>query len=75
MMGQDAAPAGGRQTLLPLLGGAEAPPAGTMTRREELADGGPLGLPEARRHGCPKGAVPESQRRGEAERRKRGPAP
>ena len=39
MMGQGAAPARGRRTLLPLPGGAGAPPAGTMTCREELADG------------------------------------
>ena len=38
-VGSDAAPAGGRRTLLPLPGGAGAPPAGTTTRREELADG------------------------------------
>ena len=38
-MEQDAAPAGRRRTLLLLPGGAGAPPAGTMTCREELADG------------------------------------
>ena len=37
MMGQGAAPARGRRTLLPLPGGAGAPPAGTMTCREELS--------------------------------------
>jgi hypothetical protein len=31
-----------------LPGGAGAPPGGTRTSCEELADGGPLGLPEAR---------------------------
>ena len=40
MMEQDVAPARGRRTLLPLPGGAGAPLAGTMTRREELADTG-----------------------------------
>ena len=38
MMKQDVAPARGRRTLLPLPGGAGAPLAGTMTRREALAD-------------------------------------
>ena len=40
MMEQDVAPARGRRTLLPLPGGAGTPLAGTMTRREELADTG-----------------------------------
>ena len=40
VMEQDVAPARGRRTLLPLPGGAGAPLAGTMTRREELADTG-----------------------------------
>ena len=40
MMGQDAALAGGRGTLLPKLpSGAGTPPGGTRTSREELADG------------------------------------
>src|SRR5450759_2386974 len=74
-VGSDAAPAGGRRTLLPLPGGAGAPPGGTMTPCEELADGG-QGLPEAR-----KARSPERDRRlragGRAKRRvrKRGPAP
>jgi hypothetical protein len=34
-------------TRLALPGGAGAPPAGTTTRCEELADGGPPGAPEA----------------------------
>jgi hypothetical protein len=34
-------------TLLLHSGGAGVPPGGTTTPREELADGGPLGLPEA----------------------------
>src|SRR5471030_2944849 len=75
MMEQDAAPAGRRRTLLLHSGGAGAPLGGTMTPREELADGGLLALPEARRCGYPKGAAPESRRRDEMERRKRGPAP
>src|SRR5450755_3463473 len=74
-VGSDAAPSGRRRTLLLLPGGAGVPPGGTMTPREELADGGPCSLPEARRCGCPKGAAPESRRRDETERRKRGPAP
>jgi hypothetical protein len=41
MMEQDAAPAGRRRTLLLHSGGAGVPPGGTMTPREELADGGP----------------------------------
>jgi hypothetical protein len=49
MMEQDAAPAGGRRTLLPPPGGAGAPPGGTTTPCEELADGGPSGLPEAQK--------------------------
>jgi hypothetical protein len=43
-VGSDAAPAGGRRTLLPHSGGAGAQPGGTMTPCEELADGGPLRL-------------------------------
>src|SRR5664279_5813616 len=76
LAGSDAAPAGRRRTLLLHSGGAGAPPGGTTTPREELADGGLLGLPEARRCGCPKGASVEgATRQAEAERRKRGPAP
>jgi len=75
MMEQDAAPAGVGITHPTHSGGAGVPPGGTMTPREELADGGPCGLPEARRCGCPKGAVLEGRRRDETERRKRGPAP
>jgi len=41
-VGPDAAPARGRRTLLPLPGGAGAPPGGTTAPCEELADGGPL---------------------------------
>jgi hypothetical protein len=40
-----------------LPGGDGAPLGGTMTSRQELADGGPHGSPEARRHGRPKGVV------------------
>jgi len=43
MMEQDAAPAGRRRTLLLHPGGAGAPPAGTRTRCEELADEAGLG--------------------------------
>ena len=45
MMEPDAAPAGGRRTLLPHPGGAGAPPGTTMSPCEELADGGRLGRP------------------------------
>jgi hypothetical protein len=41
MAGSDAAPADMRRTLLLHSGGAGVPPGGTMTPREELADGGP----------------------------------
>ena len=75
MMEQDAAPAGVGITHPTHSGGAGVPPGGTMTPREELADGGLLGLPETRRCGCPKGAALESRRRDKTERRKRGPAP
>ena len=62
MMEQDAAPAGRRRTLLLLPGGAGAPPAGTMTCREELADGRAFRpargltarLPKSGRAGTPK---------------------
>ena len=55
MMEQDVAPARGRRTLLPLPGGAGAPPGDTRIPREELADGGPQTLPEAFRQGRQKG--------------------
>src|SRR5664279_5281331 len=74
-VGSDAAPAGVGITRPTHSGGAGVPPGGTMTPREELADGGLLGLLEARLCGCPKGAASESRRRDETERRKRGPAP
>ena len=67
MMEQDAAPAGGRRTLLPLPGGAGASPGGTMTPCEELADGGPQGLPETR-----KARSPERDRRLRAGGRRNG---
>ena len=75
-MEQDAAPAGVSRSRLTLPGGAGAPPAGTMTRREELADG---------RANAPAGgslcaAAQKGPRRIESTadvggRRKRGPAP
>ena len=68
MMEQDVAPARGRRTLLPLPGGAGAPLAGTMTRREELADTGanaPVDSAarrrEKRRDGAPRGATPSRE--------------
>ena len=49
MMGPDAAPAGGDKRSHPRSGGAGAPPGGTRTSCEELADGAkPLALPDAR---------------------------
>jgi len=70
MMEQDAAPAGGRRTLLPLPGGAGAPPGGTMTPCEELADGGRKACPRLERRGHPKGIAasePEAVRNGASE--------
>ena len=47
---------------------------GTTTPREELADGGPLGLPEVLRQGRPKGAsVERAARQGETVRQKARP--
>jgi hypothetical protein len=67
MMEQDAAPAGGRRTLLPHSGGAGVPPGGNTTPREELADGGPCGLPEARKAmPTQKGAEPQSRRQSQS---------
>jgi len=75
-VGSDAAPAGVGITRPTHSGGAGVPPGGTMTPREELADGGPSGLPEVLRQGRPKGASVEgAARQTETERRKRGPAP
>src|SRR5450759_1494417 len=75
-VGSDVAPAGRRRTLLLRSGGAGAPPGDTTIPCQELADGGPPGLPEALRQGRPKGASVERVG-GEAKRnvRKRGPAP
>ena len=76
MMEQDAAPARGRRTLLPLPGGAGAPPGDTRIPCEELADGGAQALPEALRLGRPKGAsVERAGGRLKRSVRKRGPAP
>src|SRR5450759_1583259 len=73
-VGSDAAPAGRRQTLLLHSGGAGVPPGGTTTPREELADGGPLGLPEVLRQGRPKGvSVERAARQGETVRQKARP--
>ena len=58
-----------------LPGGAGAPPAGTMTRREELADGRaarPARSAMARLPKRGRAGVPKAGRYG---RRKRGPAP
>ena len=75
MMEQDAAPARGRRTLLLHSGGAGAPPAGTMTRREELADGRAARPARGLKARLPKrdrAGVPKVGRR---RRRKRGPVP
>src|ERR1035437_7871037 len=55
-------------------GSVGVPPGGTTTPREELADGGPQGLPEARTaKPTQRGAEPQSRRRTEAERQKARP--
>ena len=60
MMEQDAAPAGAGQRTPRHSGGAGAPPAGTKTRREELADGGaPMRPPQKARPGVEKNAAME----------------
>jgi hypothetical protein len=65
MMGPDAAPAGGDKRSHPRSGGAGAPPGGTRTSCEELADGAkPLALPGLKRCGAQKdraSAVSEGQ--------------
>jgi hypothetical protein len=68
MVGSDAVPAGVRITHLMRSGGAGAPPAGTRTCCEELADGvgaipGQKRGPDAVRHrqGAPGGAAPWQQ--------------
>jgi hypothetical protein len=61
-------------TLLALPGGAGAPPGDTTIPCEELADGGPQGLPEVLRRGRPKGAsVERARRQGETARQKARP--
>ena len=73
-VGPDAAPAGRRRTLLLRSGGDGVPPGGTTTPREEFADGGPQGLPEARKaKPTQKGLAPQSRRQGETERQKARP--
>src|ERR1019366_777958 len=57
-----------------LPGGAGAPPGETTVPCQELADGGPPGLPEARRARPPKrGLAPQSRRQGETARQKARP--
>jgi len=75
-MKQGAAPAGGGMNAPSKLpGGAGAPPGDTTVPCQELADGGPLGSPEARDPRPPQRA-PARVARGEPKRRvrKRGPA-
>src|SRR5665213_3707755 len=76
MMKQGAAPAGGGMNAPSKLpGGAGAPPGDTTVPCQELADGGPLGSPEARDPRPPQRA-PARVAGGETKRRvrKRGPA-
>ncbi len=75
MVEPDAAPARGRRTLLPLPGGAGAPPAGTMTCREELADGRALRPAGGLKAWLPKRGRAREPKAGRIGRRKRGPAP
>ena len=65
LAGSDAAPARGRRTLLPLPGGAGAPPAGTRTRRERLLTAGLSARVRLEVVAAQKGAAPESRRRGD----------
>src|ERR1019366_8376416 len=75
-VGPDAAPAGRRRTLLLHSGGAGAPPGDITIPYQELADGGPLGLPEARKTRPPKrGRRLRAGGRAKRNVRKRGPAP
>ena len=58
-----------------LPGGAGAPPAGTRTRCEELADGAkPLALPDAQRRAAPQGGEAGGFFGKAISRQKRGPA-
>ena len=74
MMEQDAAPAGRRRMLLLHSGGAGAPPAGTMTRREELADGRVARPVRGAKARLPKRGRVRAPTAGRCGRRKRGPA-
>src|ERR1700709_1804419 len=67
----------GRETNAPpkLPGGDGAPLGGTMTSRQELADGGPHGSPEARKHGHRKGPWRRAVGRPAGGCQKRGPSP
>src|SRR5664279_2294123 len=76
MMELDAAPAGARVHSSRSRATPGAPPGGTMTPCEELADGGPRGLPEARKAQPPKrGRRLRAGGRAKRNVRKRGPAP
>src|SRR5487761_2013868 len=67
-------PRGGDERSSPLPGGAGAPPGGTTTPCEELADGGPRGLPEVRKERLTQKAPRVSSRRqGETDRQKARP--
>src|ERR1017187_6165080 len=70
-VGSDAAPAGRRRTLLPLPGGAGAPPGGTTTPCEELADSGPLRLARGSKDTAaqkgPASKEPKAERNGASE--------
>src|SRR6185437_14638844 len=67
-------PRAGDETLLLHPGGAGAPPGDTRIPCEELADGGPLGLPEVRKERLTRKAPRASSRRqDETERQKARP--
>ena len=66
-------PRAGDERSPQLPGGAGAPPGGTTTPCEELADGGPQGLPEAPDAAAQKGPRRKSRRQGETDRQKARP--
>ncbi len=68
-------PRAGDETYPPHPGGAGAPPAGTMTRREELADGRAAWPARGAKARLPKRGCVGASKAGRRGRRKRGPAP
>ena len=73
MMEQDAAPAGGGNATSALGTAPGLRPGEIGSPARELADGGPLGLPEVRRSAAQKGPVLEGRRLRRCSRQKRGP--